>query len=144
MKLWFDESLSPTLVQLANERGLEATCCRDRGVLGLKDGQLRRLVRRDGYVLVTDNAADFRPMYHRDAMHPGLILMPAALGRDRQRLIAATVIARIRDAATRRSEPPADYMLNTLVAIDGAGACTVRRRGTRRRPFGARGATRRR
>lgn len=32
MRFWFDEDLSPTLVQIANERGVEATCNRDRGL----------------------------------------------------------------------------------------------------------------
>ncbi len=74
MRLWFDEDLSPTLVWVANERGLEATCNRDRGTLGSTDLQLRRLVQAEGYVFVTDNASDFRPMYARDAIHPGLVV----------------------------------------------------------------------
>jgi predicted nuclease of predicted toxin-antitoxin system len=41
VKLWFDEDLSPTLVRVANEHGVEATCNRDRGALGHKDAQLR-------------------------------------------------------------------------------------------------------
>ena len=71
MKLWFDEDLSPTLVQVANERGFQATCNRDRGVLGAKDAVLRRLVQAEGFVLVTDNATDFRPMYERRASIQG-------------------------------------------------------------------------
>ena len=65
MKLWFDEDLSPTLVQVANERGFEATCNRDRGLLGATDAELRAIVQAEGFVLVTDNAvglpADVRP-----------------------------------------------------------------------------------
>ena len=71
MKLWFDEDLSPTLVQVAHERGFEATCNRDRDLLGIKDPRLRRIVQSEDYVLVTDNASDFRPMYRRDDIHPG-------------------------------------------------------------------------
>lgn len=71
MRLWFDEDLSPTLVRIANEHGLEATCNRDRGVLGHTDAQLRQLVQSQGHVLVTDNASDFRPMYRHDEVHPG-------------------------------------------------------------------------
>jgi predicted nuclease of predicted toxin-antitoxin system len=59
VKLWFDEDLSPTLVQVAHEQGFEATCNRDRGALGNTDRQLRRVVHREGFVLVTDNASDF-------------------------------------------------------------------------------------
>jgi hypothetical protein len=48
VKLWFDEDLSPTLVQVANEPGFEATCNRDRATLGSSDSALRRLVQTDG------------------------------------------------------------------------------------------------
>jgi hypothetical protein len=77
VKLWFDEDLSPTLVQVAHALGLEATCKRDRDALAAKDPQLRRL--EQGFVFVTDNAADFRPMYERDAVHPGLIVIGRCL-----------------------------------------------------------------
>jgi hypothetical protein len=80
VKLWFDEDLSPTLVQVAGDFGLLATCNRDRGMLGATDGQLRRVVQDEDYVLVTDNASDFRPLYARDDIHPGLIVIPAAYG----------------------------------------------------------------
>jgi hypothetical protein len=41
VKLWFDEDLSPTLVQVANGLGFEATCNLDRGMLGASDPELR-------------------------------------------------------------------------------------------------------
>ena len=81
MRLWFDEDLSPTLVQVAHELGFEGTCNRDRDVLGVSDAALRQLVQREGFVLVTDNASDFRPMYRREDVHPGLIVVPAGYGR---------------------------------------------------------------
>jgi hypothetical protein len=65
-------------------------------------------------------------MYAHDAIHPGLIAMPGSYGRARQRELAATVIAWIRDAAVHAGESPADYMLNRLVEIDDAGVCTAR------------------
>ena len=76
VKLWFDEDLSPTLVQVANARGFQATCNRDRGMLGASDAQLRAIVQAEGFVLVTDNASDFRPMFARDDIHPGLAVHP--------------------------------------------------------------------
>jgi len=48
VRLWFDEDLSPTLVQVAHELGFEGTCNRDRGVLGVSDAALRQLVQREG------------------------------------------------------------------------------------------------
>jgi predicted nuclease of predicted toxin-antitoxin system len=99
VKLWFDEDLSPTLVQVARDHGLEATCNRDRGVLGHKDAQLRQLAQAQDYILVTDNASDFRPMYTRDDFHPGLIVVPAGDGRACQQQLTHAVIAWIAHAA---------------------------------------------
>jgi predicted nuclease of predicted toxin-antitoxin system len=79
VRLWFDEDLSPTLVQVAHEHGLEATCNRDRGVLGHTDVLLRQLVQSQGYVLVTDNASDLKPMYRRGELHPGMIVIPEGM-----------------------------------------------------------------
>jgi predicted nuclease of predicted toxin-antitoxin system len=54
VKLWFDEDLSPTLVQVVNELGLEATCNRDRAMLGSSDPAPRRAVNDEGFVLVSE------------------------------------------------------------------------------------------
>lgn len=125
MKLWFDEDLSPTLVQVANKLGFGATCNRDRAVLGAKDPQLRALVQRESYVFVTDNASDFRRMYARDDVHPGLIVLPGAGGRRAQWQSATAVIRWIVAAAADAGEAPADFMVNRLVEIDDAGVCTA-------------------
>jgi predicted nuclease of predicted toxin-antitoxin system len=37
MKLWIDEDLSPSLVDVAHGHGLDATCSRDRRLLGGSD-----------------------------------------------------------------------------------------------------------
>jgi len=124
VKLWFDEDLSPTLVRIANERGFEATCNRDRGTLGSTDLQLRRLVQAEGYAFVTDNVSDFRPMYARDAIHPGLVVIPGGAGRDRQQQLARIVIEWIVTAAAAAGEPPADFLVNALIEIDDDGACS--------------------
>jgi predicted nuclease of predicted toxin-antitoxin system len=83
VRLWFDEDLSPTLVGVTHELGFDATCNRDRGVLGISDAPLGRPAR--GVRLVTDNASDFRPMYLRDDVHTGLIVVPAGDGPPRNR-----------------------------------------------------------
>jgi predicted nuclease of predicted toxin-antitoxin system len=125
VKLWFDEDLSPTLVTVAHAHGIEATCNRDRGLLGSTDRDLRRVVQAEGFVLVTDNGSDFRPMYRREAIHPGLILMPGVVGRGRQQHLLGGVIDWIVRAAQAASESAEDYMLNRLVEIDEFGACAA-------------------
>jgi predicted nuclease of predicted toxin-antitoxin system len=48
MKLWIDEDLSPSLVDVAHAHGLDATCSRDRGLLGGSDLEvLRRCIDED-------------------------------------------------------------------------------------------------
>jgi predicted nuclease of predicted toxin-antitoxin system len=125
VRLWFDEDLSPTLVQVAHEHGLEATCNRDRGVLGHKDDQLRQLVQSQGYVLVTDNASDFRPMYGRDELHPGMIVIPGGDGRARQQQLVRAVIAWILNAAGESAQTEAVFMINKLIDIDSEGMTTA-------------------
>jgi hypothetical protein len=71
--------------------------------------------------LVTDNASDFRPMYARDEVHPGLIVMPAGHGRERQRDLARQVIDWIVSSAPATDQTPAQFMINTLVEIDADG-----------------------
>jgi predicted nuclease of predicted toxin-antitoxin system len=100
VRLWFDEDLSPTLVEVANERGFKATCNRDRGLLGRTDQELRRIVQNEAYVFVTDNASDFTPMYERDEVHPGLAAMPAEVTRERQKELVAALIDWLVSAAT--------------------------------------------
>jgi predicted nuclease of predicted toxin-antitoxin system len=99
VKLWFDEDLSPTLVQVANAHGIEATCNRDRNMLGTKDPELRAIVQNEGFVFATDNASDFRPMYERDEIHPGLLALPGSNGREAQQQLAAAGIEWIVQAA---------------------------------------------
>jgi predicted nuclease of predicted toxin-antitoxin system len=125
VRLWFDEDLSPTLVQVAEGQGFEATCNRDRGMLGCKDHQLRHVTQAEDYVLVTDNASDFRPMFARDAIHPGLVVMPGTVGRDAQKALLGAAIGYIVDLARDAGEEPADFMVNKLVEIDADGTCSA-------------------
>jgi len=75
-------------------------------------------------VLVTDNASDFRPMYMREDVHPGLIIVPAGYGRARQQILTREVISWIANAALQSNQAAADYMPNRLVEIDQHGSVT--------------------
>lgn len=126
MRLWFDEDLSPSLVQVANALGFEATCNRDRAMLASKDPELRRVVQAEGYVFVTNNAADFRPMYSREDIHPGLIVMPGDHGLELQRRHAGEVLQFIAAVAEQAAESPADCMINKVAEIYDDGKCEIR------------------
>ncbi len=82
-RLLLDECLSPRLVKSACDAGLDCSCVRDRGWLGLKDPELVRCVMDGDYILVTVNSRDFRGkgfispggLYLFEEMHPGLICL---------------------------------------------------------------------
>jgi predicted nuclease of predicted toxin-antitoxin system len=126
VRLWFDEDLSPTLVQVAARHGFVATCNRDRGMLRANDHELRRVVQAEGFVLVTANDADFRPMFARDAIHPGLLVLPGTAPRERQHALLRAVLDYVVGLAREAAEQPGDFMVNRLVDIDKRAECSVR------------------
>jgi predicted nuclease of predicted toxin-antitoxin system len=58
-----DECLSPDLVALAHARGHSATHVVFRGLAGTSDRDLLPIIRREGFVFVTNNAKDFQQLY---------------------------------------------------------------------------------
>ena len=117
-RLLIDECLSPELVELAVAAGhVESTCARDRGLLGLKDWELIRVVIERDYTFVTCNAQDFRGLgpdglggYHAaEDVHAGLVCLNSALplDLDRQRAlfqVALEELAGIPDLVNRALE----------------------------------------
>lgn len=73
MRLLIDGNLSPVLADLARERGWEAMAVRDLGLLDAKDWTLLDIVRRDDWLLFTNNVEEFRRRYARRVeLHAGL------------------------------------------------------------------------
>jgi Domain of unknown function (DUF5615) len=103
-KFLIDECLSPELVDLAINAGhYESSCVRNRGWLGLKDHELIERVVADNFVLVTQNATDFRGggpgalggEHARQPIHAGLVCLDSfhGLDLDRQRELFTEAIA---------------------------------------------------
>jgi hypothetical protein len=82
------------------------------------DARLRRAAQGEGFVLVTDNVSDFRPMFAREEVHPGLVVMPGEYGRDGQQRLAGRVIDFIVATAREAGETPVNLIVNRLVEID--------------------------
>ena len=83
MRLFIDECISPELARRLNEAGLhEAIHPRDYGRLGEPDHIVLRRCLDEDRTIVTQNARDFRKLIGKEAIHPGLIILPA-LGRER-------------------------------------------------------------
>ena len=115
MKLWFDEDLSVTLPQIAQEFGFQATCNRDRNFLGRKDPKITPTVTSEDCVFVTDNRTDFRKLYDvPDGIHPGLIFISGTGSRALQQQRTRVVLQWIVDEAATRATTPADLMVTRV------------------------------
>lgn len=81
MKFLIDECLSPELVALARARGFhESTHVTWLGMRSRKDWTIVRRAVKDGFILVTNNTVDFRPLYEREEIHAGLVCINVAPG----------------------------------------------------------------
>jgi len=79
-RLYLDEDLSPRVVELLRQRGLDATGTREAGNAGHADLEQLRYAIREGRCLVTRNVIDFanivRDVVNRQESHAGIILQP--------------------------------------------------------------------
>lgn len=81
MKFLIDECLSPELVGLARGRGFHGSMhVTWLGMASRKDWSIVRRAVEDEFVLVTNNAMDFRALYERQEIHVGLVLLSVAPG----------------------------------------------------------------
>jgi predicted nuclease of predicted toxin-antitoxin system len=81
VKFLIDECLSPELVGLVRKRGHgESTHVTWLGLRSRKDWTIVRRAIDDGYVLVTNNATDFRRLLGRQKVHAGLVCIKVAPG----------------------------------------------------------------
>jgi hypothetical protein len=93
---------------MATDAGFEATCARDRGLLGAQDWQLITRIIGWNYTFVTRNARDFRGkdphshggLYASQDAHPGLICLNSnfVMTKNRQQYLFGYVL---RDLAQR-------------------------------------------
>ncbi len=81
MKFLIDECLSPNLATIARERGYpQSTHVTWLGLRAWQDWALVRRAVADGYVLVTNDSADFTALMEREQGHPGLVCVTVAHG----------------------------------------------------------------
>jgi predicted nuclease of predicted toxin-antitoxin system len=119
VRFFIDEDLSPTLVRKCHEAGYDATCCRDRQMLGATDREVTELCMEEERILVTNNAGDFLKLAKGVGLHPGLVVMPLA-GRGREQQWMAVAIEGIEEkAAAAEGQDPAASMVNQVVDVEG-------------------------
>jgi predicted nuclease of predicted toxin-antitoxin system len=92
VKLLIDECLHTSLVTVAHSAGHSADHASHRGLNGLKDWQLIRVIRQEEYAFVTNNRADFLELYSKESLHAGLIvIVPSVAPPQQHHLFAAAL-----------------------------------------------------
>jgi predicted nuclease of predicted toxin-antitoxin system len=77
VRLFIDESLSPSIATRLNETGsYDATHPLHVGRRRERDDTVLMRCLAEDRVLITQNARDFRPLVARVELHPGLIILP--------------------------------------------------------------------
>jgi predicted nuclease of predicted toxin-antitoxin system len=81
VRFLIDECLSVHLVAIAGQAGHEAQHVAHVGKAGWKDWNVVRYARDGDFILVTNNASDFRRLYATEPLHAGLVILIPAVDR---------------------------------------------------------------
>jgi predicted nuclease of predicted toxin-antitoxin system len=82
-----DENLSVKLPEVAHQRGFEATHVVHLGLGEWQDWNILEVVEEHGWVLVTNNAVEFRSRYRAIKIHPGVMLLLPSVRREQQLML---------------------------------------------------------
>ena len=124
MRLFVDENLSPRLVSVGHDRGYDATCARDRNLLGASDTEILDFCVGEDRVCVTNNTDDFRELVGNLDLHPGLIVLPN-ITRESQLKLLARALELIEQRAEAARHVPRALMVNHVLEVDETGACEL-------------------
>ena len=120
MKLFIDESLSPSMAKRLNDTGdHDAIHPLDIGLRGKPDHVIAAYCLQHDRVLVTQNADDFRRLAARSDIHPGLITLPAV-----DRYEAYSLILRAMAFLVDMGDQM-DVMVNHALEVDRDGSCRL-------------------
>jgi predicted nuclease of predicted toxin-antitoxin system len=75
VKLLIDECLHTSLVNVAYSAGHATDHVAHRGLGGLKDWELMRVIREQEYTFVTNNRSDFLALHAKEPLHAGVIVI---------------------------------------------------------------------
>lgn len=95
MRFLIDECLSIDLVAIANEAGYGAEHVAHIGKAGWKDWNVAAYARAGDFILVTNNAGDFRRLYATTPLHAGLIIIIPNVSRSAQRQVFQMALAEL-------------------------------------------------
>jgi predicted nuclease of predicted toxin-antitoxin system len=112
MRFLIDECLTVDLVQVASQAGHEALHVAHVGKAGWKDWNVVRYASEGDFVLVTNNASDFRKLYATQPIHAGLVIIIPNVKRPEQRRLFRGAL----DALAASGEP-----VNRVLEVDTDG-----------------------
>lgn len=95
MRFLIDECLSVDLVAVAEQAGHEAHHVAHVGRAGWKDWNVVRYAQDGDFVVVTNNAIDFRRLFARQPVHAGLIILLPNVGRALQQQLFSAALAEL-------------------------------------------------
>jgi predicted nuclease of predicted toxin-antitoxin system len=95
MKFLIDECLSIDLVTVAQQTGYEAQHVAHVGKAGWKDWNVARYAEEGDFVLVTNNASDFRRLYAVRSIHAGLVIIIPNVKRVTQQKLFRSALAEL-------------------------------------------------
>jgi predicted nuclease of predicted toxin-antitoxin system len=84
VRFLIDECLTVDLVSVAGQAGHDAQHVAHIGKAGWKDWNVLRYARDGDFVLVTNNASDFRRLYAAQPLHAGLVILIPTVSRPLQ------------------------------------------------------------
>jgi predicted nuclease of predicted toxin-antitoxin system len=84
MRFLIDECLTIDLISIASQAGHEAQHVAHVGKAGWKDWNVACHAAAGDFVLVTNNASDFRRLYTTQPLHAGLVIIVPNVNREEQ------------------------------------------------------------
>lgn len=111
MRFLIDECLTIDLVAVAHQAGHEAQHVARVGKAGWKDWNVARHAAEGDFVVVTNNASDFRRLYATQPLHAGLVIIIPSVNRvEQQRLFRGALeeLARFGEPVNRVLEVDID------------------------------------
>ena len=112
MRFLIDECLTVDLVSVAGQAGHDAQHVAHAGKAGWKDWNVVRYASDGDFVLVTNNASDFRRLYAAQPLHAGLVILIPAVSRTLQQKLFRAAL----DELATIGEP-----VNRVLEVDLAG-----------------------
>jgi predicted nuclease of predicted toxin-antitoxin system len=105
VKFLIDECLHTSLVAVAQIRGHEANHVNWLGLSGETDWDLMPRIVGEDFTFVTNNAKDFRKLYAKEPVHPGLVIIVPQVAPEKQRELfdALSMISVQRNSSSMRS-----------------------------------------